>query len=376
MAAFKRLGKKKATAAMEFIMSHGWALLVVILVIAALAYMGFLSPSKYFPNAINFGSGIYVPDYTMSFFQRGDMKIGYFVVIIKNALNMNMENVQLNISECENNQGKLSKPLLIPSGDSKAIRITCSNLDTTLNQNNYFNVVLTYTTGNNANEMSHSKSAVMQINSQRMTDFPDNNLGRKAWALDNGASAKDDANRFYPCDGASGCINIDDETATLKNVYGGVVDSKTGIIWMQLDAPGKVYNWAIKNMSTPPGVEPAWDRIAPIWNPSTENYDYTGNVNLVFRDDALGTAFTYCTSLVENGFSDWKLPSKSDFDEGMFNCGQCFPPGNYTPRYFWTDTISQLDNEHAACISFPYTVNADCSKDLEVYVRCVRDTPA
>src|SRR3989338_6175333 len=50
--------KKKAQAAMEFLMTYGWAILVVLVVIGALAYFGVLSPTKLLPDKCLFGPGI------------------------------------------------------------------------------------------------------------------------------------------------------------------------------------------------------------------------------------------------------------------------------------------------------------------------------
>ena len=41
---------KKSQAAMEFLMTYGWAILVVLAAIAALAYFGVLSPEKFLPE--------------------------------------------------------------------------------------------------------------------------------------------------------------------------------------------------------------------------------------------------------------------------------------------------------------------------------------
>jgi hypothetical protein len=41
---------KKGQAAMEFLMTYGWAILVVLAAIGALAYFGVLSPSKLVPD--------------------------------------------------------------------------------------------------------------------------------------------------------------------------------------------------------------------------------------------------------------------------------------------------------------------------------------
>ena len=42
--------KKKAQAAMEFLMTYGWAILVVLIVIGALAYFGVLNPQNLLPE--------------------------------------------------------------------------------------------------------------------------------------------------------------------------------------------------------------------------------------------------------------------------------------------------------------------------------------
>jgi hypothetical protein len=49
---------KKGQAAMEFLMTYGWAILVVLAAIAALAYFGVLSPSKLLPERTLFSAPI------------------------------------------------------------------------------------------------------------------------------------------------------------------------------------------------------------------------------------------------------------------------------------------------------------------------------
>lgn len=50
--------KHKAQAAMEFLMTYGWAILVVLAAIAALAYFGVLSPEKFLPQKCILQPGI------------------------------------------------------------------------------------------------------------------------------------------------------------------------------------------------------------------------------------------------------------------------------------------------------------------------------
>lgn len=48
---------KKAQAAMEFLMTYGWAILVVLAAIGALAYFGVLSPDKLLPSKCTLSPG-------------------------------------------------------------------------------------------------------------------------------------------------------------------------------------------------------------------------------------------------------------------------------------------------------------------------------
>ncbi|MFH1439828.1 MAG: hypothetical protein ABIG89_04635, partial [Candidatus Woesearchaeota archaeon] len=62
----KMVMKKKAQAAMEFLMTYGWAILVVLVVIGALAYFGVLNPQNLLPEKCTFPSGLYCQDYKIN----------------------------------------------------------------------------------------------------------------------------------------------------------------------------------------------------------------------------------------------------------------------------------------------------------------------
>lgn len=63
MAAFKR--SRKAQAAMEFLMTYGWAILVVLVVIGALAYFGVLNPQQFLPTKCQLPVGLACTDYAL-----------------------------------------------------------------------------------------------------------------------------------------------------------------------------------------------------------------------------------------------------------------------------------------------------------------------
>jgi hypothetical protein len=59
---------KKSQAAMEFLMTYGWGILVVLAAIVALAYFGVLSPSRFLPESCTLPStsGLACLDFTLS----------------------------------------------------------------------------------------------------------------------------------------------------------------------------------------------------------------------------------------------------------------------------------------------------------------------
>lgn len=60
------LNSKKAQGALEFLMTYGWAFLVILIMIGALAYFGVLSPTKFLPERCTFGSQFICKDYLIS----------------------------------------------------------------------------------------------------------------------------------------------------------------------------------------------------------------------------------------------------------------------------------------------------------------------
>ena len=57
---------KRAQGALEFLMTYGWAFLVILIMIGALAYFGVLNPTKFLPERCQFGSQMACKDYKMS----------------------------------------------------------------------------------------------------------------------------------------------------------------------------------------------------------------------------------------------------------------------------------------------------------------------
>ncbi|MFH0978940.1 MAG: hypothetical protein V1837_06605 [Candidatus Woesearchaeota archaeon] len=56
----------RAQASMEFLMTYGWAILVVLAAIGALAYFGVLSPDKFLPSKCSIAPGIDCAEFKVS----------------------------------------------------------------------------------------------------------------------------------------------------------------------------------------------------------------------------------------------------------------------------------------------------------------------
>src|SRR3989339_453464 len=59
----KMMITRKSQAALEFLMTYGWAILVVLVAIGALAYFGVLSPDKFLPAKCQLPAGIACTDF-------------------------------------------------------------------------------------------------------------------------------------------------------------------------------------------------------------------------------------------------------------------------------------------------------------------------
>jgi len=70
--------KKRGQAATEFLMTYGWAILIVLAAIGALAYFGILSPNKFLPNSCILFPGLSCDDFIIS--------PGSAVIIITNGM--------------------------------------------------------------------------------------------------------------------------------------------------------------------------------------------------------------------------------------------------------------------------------------------------
>ena len=87
---------KKGQAAMEFLMTYGWAILVVLIAIGALAYFGVLNPSRFLPESCTISPGISCEEHTVT-------EAGAATMIIRDGLGDNLNTIKLQLDD--NNDG-------------------------------------------------------------------------------------------------------------------------------------------------------------------------------------------------------------------------------------------------------------------------------
>jgi hypothetical protein len=83
---------KKSQAAMEFLMTYGWAILVVLVAIGALAYFGVLSPDRFLPSKCQLPAGIACTDFKVT--------STTVDVVLRNGLGFDVESISVTASDC------------------------------------------------------------------------------------------------------------------------------------------------------------------------------------------------------------------------------------------------------------------------------------
>jgi len=126
------MSSRKSQAALEFIMTYGWAILVVLVAIGALAYFGVLDPGKFLPAKCTLQSGIACVDHKAT--------ATTLVVSVRNSLGYDITVNAVGATGCTGlgSQGTLVNGLTTPT----SYTLTCVNSGTKYNGNvdiNYTN---------------------------------------------------------------------------------------------------------------------------------------------------------------------------------------------------------------------------------------------
>ena len=84
---------RKGQAAMEFLMTYGWAILVVLVAIGALAYFGVLSPDRFLPSRCTLPAGIACTDHDVS-------STNGVNIVLRNSLGYSIDTIVVSVGGC------------------------------------------------------------------------------------------------------------------------------------------------------------------------------------------------------------------------------------------------------------------------------------
>jgi len=88
---------KRGQAAMEFLMTYGWAILVVLIAIGALAYFGVLNPARFLPESCTIGPGVGCDDYKIT---SGAAAESTIQLLLRNGLGESLTDVDVAVTGC------------------------------------------------------------------------------------------------------------------------------------------------------------------------------------------------------------------------------------------------------------------------------------
>lgn len=144
--------ERKAQAAMEFLMTYGWAILAAIIAIGVLAYFGVFSPGKYLPEACTLTSPLGCADH--------QFLVGSVKMQIQNGAGESITISQVEVVGCTTNDNT-GTGWTVADGGQQEVTMTCSSATA----NSKFNgaITVTYTTASGSYNHTATGTLVGQI---------------------------------------------------------------------------------------------------------------------------------------------------------------------------------------------------------------------
>lgn len=106
--------ERKGQAAVEFLMTYGWAILAAIIAIGVLAYFGVFSPGKFTPTATVLNPPLYA--------QNQLINAGSVTIEIKNNGGEDLTLGNVTITNC----GSVSSGAALAAGSTASVAVPCS----------------------------------------------------------------------------------------------------------------------------------------------------------------------------------------------------------------------------------------------------------
>ncbi|MBR9692565.1 hypothetical protein GOV07_01395 [Candidatus Woesearchaeota archaeon] len=70
---------RRGQAALEFLTTYGWAFLVILVMIGALAYFGVINPNRFLPEKCLFQQEFHCKDYQVKYVDSGEADVNFYI---------------------------------------------------------------------------------------------------------------------------------------------------------------------------------------------------------------------------------------------------------------------------------------------------------
>jgi len=152
-------------------MTYGWALIVVLIVIAALAFFGLLDPNRFLPEKCEIAPGVTCRDFNL--IRNSESENGTITLLINNGIGQSMNSVMINVTSCENlgsnSCGSSGQPGddsctivdLIEEGNTAVFLINCSG--TTASSKFRSDLTVNYSVSLEGTAVSHVKTGYISV---------------------------------------------------------------------------------------------------------------------------------------------------------------------------------------------------------------------
>jgi hypothetical protein len=153
--------RKRGQAAMEFLMTYGWAILVVLAAIGALAYFGVLSPDRFLPDKCTAS-----PPFACTQWKIATAGAGQVQVFLQNSGGTDVQGLTVALS-C--NDGSAASavagaPTTLANGNTGNFTYTCAAGAPVTGQRWRGNFTITYT--KTGESVSHQTTGAIQVRAE------------------------------------------------------------------------------------------------------------------------------------------------------------------------------------------------------------------
>ena len=131
----KMFFSRKSQAALEFLMTYGWAILVVLVAIGALAYFGVLSPDRFLPSKCTLPAGIACTDFSLA-------APSTINIVLRNGMGFDTSSISVATSGCTTAD---TTPATIANGAQQSYSVTGCSLTSGSKYSGDLNVTYTNT---------------------------------------------------------------------------------------------------------------------------------------------------------------------------------------------------------------------------------------